>query len=166
MPDLPNKPVETPMRPTEHPPEEPARRVEVAPEFPESPEEAPTSLEDEDVPLEAISEPEELARRPAPAAARTAVSTKDPVTQEIENVMAEDLTDVFLKMTPQKQAEFKAKGEETAGAIRQMLASAKVNARKVFELVRDWLKLIPGVNRFFLEQEAKIKTDKILILKE
>jgi len=29
----------------------------------------------------------------------------------------------------------------------------------------DWLKILPGVNKFFLEQEAKIKTDKILALK-
>jgi hypothetical protein len=30
----------------------------------------------------------------------------------------------------------------------------------------QWLKLLPGVNRFFLEQEAKIKTDRIIHLKK
>jgi len=30
----------------------------------------------------------------------------------------------------------------------------------------NWLKLIPGVNKFFLEQEAKIKTDEVLKLKQ
>jgi hypothetical protein len=38
--------------------------------------------------------------------------------------------------------------------------------KKILALIRDWLKLIPGVNRFFLEQEAKIKTDKILLAAE
>jgi len=68
-------------------------------------------------------------------------------------------------MTPEKQGEFKQKGEETAGKIRSMVETAKENARKIFDLIRDWLRVIPGVNRFFLEQEAKIKTDKILRLK-
>lgn len=91
--------------------------------------------------------------------------SKDPVLGKIEDVLSADLTDVFLGMSPEKQAEFKRAGEETASKIRAMLEGAKVNAKKVFSLIREWLKLIPGVNRFFLEQEAKIRTDKILKLK-
>jgi hypothetical protein len=41
-----------------------------------------------------------------------------------------------------------------------------VSTKKIFVLIRAWLKIIPGVNRFFLEQEAKIKTDKILFVTE
>ena len=29
-------------------------------------------------------------------------------------------------------------------------------------LIREWLKVIPGINKFFLEQTVKIKTDKII----
>ena len=74
--------------------------------------------------------------------------------------------DMYLSMSPDKQMEFKEKGEVTATKIREIVSSAKVNAKKVFHLIRDWLKIIPGVNRFFLEQEAKLKTDKILFVTE
>ncbi len=98
-------------------------------------------------------------RIPPPAA-------KDAFTTEIEDILSEDITDLFLKMSPSEQEAFKQKGEETASKIRQMFVGAKVNIKKIFALIRDWLKLIPGVNRFFLEQEAKIKTDKVLLAAE
>jgi len=47
-----------------------------------------------------------------------------------------------------------------------MVGSFKIKARKVLHLIRDWLKIIPGINKYFLEQEAKIKTDKIIELAE
>lgn len=86
--------------------------------------------------------------------------------REIEDVLSEDLLDVYTSMTPEQQAQFKTKGEETAGKIAQMLESVRVQSQRVLSLIKDWLKIIPGVNRFFLEQEAKIKTDKILTLAE
>ncbi len=73
---------------------------------------------------------------------------------------------MYLSMSPEKQAEFREKGEETRSRIRVLVGSAKVNAKKIFHLIRGWLKTMPGVNRFFLEQEAKIKTDKILFVTE
>lgn len=91
---------------------------------------------------------------------------KSPLMREIEDVLSEDLLDVYTSMTPEQQAKFKIKGEETAGKIAQMLESVRVQSQRVLSLIKDWLKIIPGVNRFFLEQEAKIKTDKILTLAE
>jgi hypothetical protein len=41
-----------------------------------------------------------------------------------------------------------------------------VQARKLLTLIRRWLVLIPGVNKFFLEKEAKIKVEKIVNLAE
>lgn len=120
-----------------------------------APEQEAASLVSESTPLEPVVLP-----TPVPAAAPVYVP-KDPLTQEIENVLSEDLTDVFLSLSPEKRAIFKAKGEETASAIQKLLVNAHANAKKIFSLIRAWLKLLPGVNRFFLEQEAKIKTDKI-----
>lgn len=91
---------------------------------------------------------------------------KDPFTQEIESILEEDLTDLFLQMTPDQQIAFKKKGEETASKIRELLNQTKVNIHKVLALLREWLSLIPGVNMFFLEQETKIKTDKLLAAKK
>lgn len=108
-----------------------------------------------------------------PAGAATAnvavlapAAPKDPELMKVERILEENLGDVFFSLTPEQRARFKAKGEETALTLRQMVESAKVNARKVLQLIRAWLKLIPGVNKYFLEQEAKIKTDKIMLLSE
>jgi len=93
-------------------------------------------------------------------------TSKPKEIQDIENVLAEDLEDVYFQMSPAQQAEFKRTGEETASKISVLLKQTKVKVRKVLELITKWLKMVPGLNRFFLEQEAKIKTDKILDLKE
>lgn len=49
--------------------------------------------------------------------------------------------------------------------IGTMLQATKVQTKKIVELLLAWLRIIPGVNRFFLEQEAKIKADKLLALR-
>jgi len=89
---------------------------------------------------------------------------KDEVTEQLESILSDDLEDLYFQLPPDKQKEFKAKGEETAGLIKQMINSTKIKGRKIVGWIKDWLKIIPGVNKFFLEQEAKIKTDKILLL--
>ncbi len=78
--------------------------------------------------------------------------------------MSEGLEKVFVDMSPEEQEKFKVKGEETAIKIWQVLQSAKIQVQKIIDLIRDWLKLVPGINRYFLEQETKIKTDKIIEL--
>lgn len=90
---------------------------------------------------------------------------KDEVTVKIEKIMTEDLLESYQKLSPIAQQEFKLKGEETALKINELLRSAHVQVKKIFRLIYEWLKMLPGINRFFLEQEAKIKTDKILLIK-
>ncbi len=84
---------------------------------------------------------------------------------EIDNILADGLSEVFLKMNPAQQKEFKAKGEETVKKIVLLLEKTKVKVDKIITLIKKWLKLIPGVNKFFLEQETKLKADKIISLK-
>lgn len=92
--------------------------------------------------------------------------TQDRLEKEIEEILEEDLADLYAAMPKEKQMAFKAKGEETRSVIRQLVQSLHINTKKIFFLIRAWLKMIPGVNRFFLEQEAKIKTDKVLFITE
>ncbi len=146
-------------------PERPSRMPETAPPTPEVPR-APEQPAVETEPVPEANEPDETTPPPAPVA-RTVkqaapASPKDEFTKEIEDILSEDLTDLFLKMNPAQQEAFKKRGEETAGKVRKLLGKAKVHAHAVLLLIRDWLKMIPGVNKFFLEQEAKIKTDKVL----
>ncbi len=85
--------------------------------------------------------------------------------EAIDKILADGLGDIFLKMSPDKQKEFQVKGEETVKKISLLLNEAKVSVGKIIELIKKWLKLIPGVNKFFLEQETKLKVDKIIKMK-
>lgn len=90
---------------------------------------------------------------------------KDELTVRIEKVMEEGLGDAYKELSLIQQQEFKIKGEETAWQIRQILKNTHVKIKAIFKLLLEWLKMLPGINRFFLEQEAKIKADKILTIK-
>lgn len=94
-----------------------------------------------------------------------ALSYQEQRAQAIDAILAEGLNEVFLKMDANRQQEFKKRGEETVKKINSLLDKTKVKAGKIVDLIRSWLRLIPGVNRFFLEQEAKIKADKIIRIK-
>lgn len=85
--------------------------------------------------------------------------------KEIDNILEDGLGEIFLKMDPAKQKEFKTEGEKAVRKIDKILGKAKVNAQKIFKIIKNWLSRVPGINKFFLEQEAKIKTDKIMRIK-
>ncbi len=90
---------------------------------------------------------------------------KDALTTHIEQIMEEGMKDAFLAMTPVQQQEFKIQGEETARKIQSLMTCTKVKIKKIVLLLVIWLKSIPGINEFFIEQEAKIKADKIIALR-
>ena len=109
------------------------------------------------------------------AAATAQPATQTPVTEKavekdetlirVEKIMEKDL--FFLHDHASGcPSVVQEKGEETANEISAMIRNFKVKVGKVLKLIRDWLHTIPGVNRFFLEQEAKIKTDNILEMAE
>ncbi len=80
--------------------------------------------------------------------------------------LKKNLDELFLTMTPQEQMTFKKKGEETAEKVNELLKETKIKVGEILDLIKEWLKIIPGVNKFFIEQEAKIKTDRLLNLRE
>jgi hypothetical protein len=108
-----------------------------------------------------VSAPAEAALPPPPPAQP---SLSEIRYRQIESILEEDLADLFFRLDPQTQLEFKMEGEKTIQGIDKVLAQTKIRVKKIVDLIRHWLKLIPGINRHFLEQEAKIKTDKILAL--
>jgi hypothetical protein len=119
-----------------------------------------------------MDDAEEQAESAPPTVASHVVAAPEPVVPKskqfaaIERVLEEDLSEVFWEMPPEAQTAFKKKGEETARAIEHLLREVRVQVVKILKLIKQWLALIPHVNRFFLEQEAKIKTDKIIALKD
>jgi len=94
------------------------------------------------------------------------IPVKTKTYQEIENILAGGLEGVYSNLDELTRREFKIKGEETASKIEKLLQSATVKVKTILDLIKNWLKIIPGINKFFLEQEAKIKTDKILKLRK
>jgi len=94
----------------------------------------------------------------------TASLTKDEVTKKIEKIMESGLSDAYNRLSPIAKQEFKIKGEETANDIRDLLNNTKIKVKKIIKLIIEWLSMLPGINKFFLEQEAKIKTDRIIEL--
>lgn len=91
---------------------------------------------------------------------------KDEYQMRIERALEDGLVDVYVTLPPAVRADFKRIGEQTAVKIRALIGSAKVRFSEIVALIRTWLRIIPSVNRFYLEQEAKIKTDKVLLIAE
>lgn len=97
--------------------------------------------------------------------AQTATQTPSPLVSQVENILEEDLEDIYFNLDEAHQKVFKEEGEKTARQITSLIEKAKATVKTILSLIKRWLLLIPGVNKFFVEQEAKIKTDKILALK-
>lgn len=85
--------------------------------------------------------------------------------KKIEKIMEDGLADIYKSLSPAKKIEFKTVGEKTAYQVNVLLGETKVRIKKVIELIINWLKIIPGVNAFFLEKEAKIKVEEMIKLK-
>jgi len=116
--------------------------------------------------------PVKIAGKPAAPVAPQAISAapEAPVAHDgelimIESILSEDIYSIYSELSEAKKKEFQKKGVETAIQIKKMLRQAKIKVHDLLELIKNWLLLLPGINKFFLEQEAKIKTDKVLELK-
>ena len=92
--------------------------------------------------------------------------SKSKTLASIEHLLEEDLKEVYIAMPSTQKALFRRVGEQTAVQIESLMKQAQLQIVKILELIKRWLQIIPGVNKFFLEQEAKIKTDEIMKLRE
>lgn len=90
----------------------------------------------------------------------------DETVIKVEKVLEENIAPYFARLTPDQQHKFKTEGEKVTKEIAQCLKEVKVNVARIFQLIWAWLMFLPGVNKIFLQQEAKIKTDKILRIKD
>ncbi len=129
--------------------------------YEQSPESKEHFLEDqhEDSPTTQVSVKPVVASSVAQA---PIVVQQDAVTLEVEKILEEDLGKLYAGLPEAAKPLFKRKGEEIAQQIAAMVRNLKVEVSRVIRLIRDWLLTIPKVNRFFLEQEAKIKTDMLI----
>lgn len=111
-------------------------------------------------------QPVDLVPPPNPVPISLAVQpSTDVLVKSVENTMAEGLEEAYKKMDPALQQQFKQTGEETANAISKLLQQSKIQVKKIVTLLLRWLRLIPRVNPYYLEQQAKIKADALVALK-
>lgn len=108
--------------------------------------------------------PGQAASQPPAANAAPQPVEKGEFLIQLENILADGLGDIYNSMEPAARYKFKIRGEEIALKIERMFQQAKIKIKKIINWIKNWLKLIPGVSRFFLEQSAKIKMDQILTL--
>lgn len=85
---------------------------------------------------------------------------------QVEAILEEGLDEYYMQMPPEMRQRFKEKGEETASKIIILLKKTKVKFGKILTLIKEWLKMIPGINRWFLRQQSKIKTDELKKIKQ
>lgn len=80
----------------------------------------------------------------------------------IEKILFSDLNEIIAKLDEGHKIIFQKRGEEIAWEISGLLPKVKTKIKRIFQLIREWLRLIPGVNKFFLEEEVKKKIKEIL----
>lgn len=85
---------------------------------------------------------------------------------DIESILSDGLGETYTKLPPDTKVAFKRSGEEAARRIAVLLDKTRLSVRKIIAIIRDWLRILPGVNRHFINQEAKIRTDRLLQLHE
>jgi hypothetical protein len=109
---------------------------------------------------------------PIPTSEAVSRMEKDQVTVEVEKILEEGLAEHWKTMPEALKPMFKQKGEQVAKAISQMIKQSITNdlemkgakeldVADVMELVLEWLRMLPRTNKYWLEQEAKIKTDRL-----
>ncbi len=106
-----------------------------------------------------------LAKHAAPARAQApapAPIVRDEVTLRVEKILEEGMGELYAGLPDSAKPVFKKKGEEAASQIAVMARSLKLEVAKVLRLIYDWLLVVPKANKFYLEQQAKIKTDALL----
>lgn len=134
----------------------PAQEMEKRPEA--------TAQERERV-LSEIAKTEKSSPQPQAAPAiNSAQNARKIREKKIEKILEKDLADIYVNLPADKKSEFKKLGEETADQINNLLDKTKIKIKEVINLIRKWLMVIPGINKFFLEQEVKIKADEIIKL--
>lgn len=105
-----------------------------------------------------------LSAEPIVSAPLVSQSDLSPLEKQVESVLEEGLNELYLSLPSAEQMEFKKGGEQAARQISRILTKVRVSVRQIIKIIRRWLSIIPGVNKYFLEQTAKIKAEKIIKL--
>ena len=110
--------------------------------------------------------PPVLPQIPTVAEKQAADSPEQQELKKVELILEEHVQELFLRLPENKRLAFKQKGEETAKKITALLHEATVKVQKIINLIMSWLRLAPDVSKFYIEQEAVEKANRLLALKD
>lgn len=88
----------------------------------------------------------------------------DEVLRSVEQALETGLGEMVDRLPDAAKERFTAKGKEIAMQLTKSIYAGVPQSRMVVDLVKAWLLTLPSVNKYFLEQEAKIRTDAIITL--
>lgn len=110
-----------------------------------------------------------MASLPQSAIRKTAAAAPSPLPQalerEIQHILSEDIADLYKQLPQEQKTLVTQEGRVATNRIMDLLRETRVRLKELVSVLRQWLQRIPGLNRFFVEQEARIKATKILTLK-
>lgn len=97
---------------------------------------------------------------------------KPELLEHIEGLLSENLEELYLALPAETKIKFKTEGEKISQEIIRIMYNAKLHEedrfQKVHDTIREWLFILSqslqNLNEFFIENEAKIKTEKIIRL--
>lgn len=93
-------------------------------------------------------------------------SPQSKILKDVEKMLSDGLKDVYAALPPERKVLFKTQGEQVARVITDRIMNHHVDVKEIWTLTSAWLGNLPGVNKYFLEQEIKIKTDQLIGLAE
>lgn len=93
-------------------------------------------------------------------------SPQEKIYKDVEKMLSGGLKDVYVALPSERKLLFKTQGEQTARVITDHIMKHDIDVKDVWKLTSDWLGNLPGINKYFLEQEIKIKTDQVMDLAE
>ncbi len=135
-------------------PERSAEGESAAPQYP-APQERASPLQD----IQAV-------RSRIPQQHAGAQDSRAGVLKQVEALLSDGLMQLYLSLPESRRMDFKQHGERVANTITDMIMYGKAKVKEVWKLIGEWLRMVPGVNKYFLEQEIKIKTDRIMMFAE
>lgn len=111
-----------------------------------------------------VEKPKKLTPQSIPQQqSQTVTAEESEITlHKVESILSDGMEKIYLSMDAGTQAAFKAKGEETSKKISGLLSQTKVQIKQIIGLIADWLRIVPKINKYYIEQEAKIKADAIM----
>lgn len=132
--------------------------------------EAPVDKQAESRFKRSVAAEEEKGKLAVPQAAVAApaeqiIPDRDEDLVMIENILSENISNIYNELSDAQKRVFRQKGEEAALKIKGLLKKARVAAHEILNIIKEWLQTLPRISHYFLEQESKIKTDKILQMK-